>query len=104
MAKYVQIGNLVVTEKNGERSGSIALGSKSTNPDYAYSVELIVRDGKGKVVAQQKDGWINLEDPRTRPDKLLKMGLIDETVAQKMRTSAAKMSNKITHKLTVKRI
>lgn len=103
MAKYVQIGNLVVSEKDGERSGSIALGNKSTNPDYNYSVELIVRDGKGKVIAQQKDGWINLEDPRTRPDKLLKMGIIDAELAAKMRTNASKIPKKITHQLTVKR-
>lgn len=104
MAKYVQIGNLVVQEKDGERSGSIALGNKSANPDYNYSVELIVRDGKGKVIAQQKDGWINLEDPRTKPDKLLKMNLISEEVANKMKGQAQKIPKSITHQLTVKRV
>lgn len=104
MAKYVQIGNLVVTEKDGIKRGSLALGNKSKNPDYNYSVELIVRDGKGKIIAQQKDGWVNLEDPRTKPDTMLKLGLVSEEVAEKMRGQAEKIPKSITHQLTVKRV
>lgn len=105
MAKNVQIGSLLVTEdKNGNQRVSIGLGKKN-KPEYSkydVSVELVVKDGSGKVIARQKDGFINLIDPRTQPDELFKAGVISEETAEKMREQASRTPDKIKYQLQVK--
>ena len=67
MAQKVKVGNLMVkdVEYNGvkKKLRSIGLGSKSNkNPKYNQSVEIIVRDSAGKVLARQTDGWLEVVD------------------------------------------
>lgn len=46
----------------------IALGdSRNKNPDFNYSVEVIVKNAKGEVVASQTDGFLTILDPRKSP-------------------------------------
>lgn len=102
MAKKLTIGTVLVTDLKNPKRASIALGRKNTNAAYAkydVTVELVVKDNTGKVVATQTDGWLNLVDPRTLPDELLKAGKIDEAMATKMRANAAKLSDKIKYQL-----
>jgi hypothetical protein len=107
MAKNVQIGSLIVTQdESGKQRVSIGLGKKSTNPKYSkynVSVEVVVRDGSGKVIARQTDGFINLSDPRTKPDELLQAGIISEEKAVEMREAASKTPEKIRYHLEVSR-
>jgi hypothetical protein len=68
MSKTVKIGAIWVNERevNGQmvKSPSIKLGVKSSKPEYNLSVEVIVRDHTGKVIAKQTDGYINLYKPK----------------------------------------
>lgn len=103
--KKVQLGNLVVNERNGKPSVSIALGKKAKKPEHAkydFSVELIVRDNTGKVVAQQTDGYLNLQDPRTLADDILANGgKLTEEVEAKMRERALKVPSYIKYEVTM---
>lgn len=63
-AKKFKVGN-VQTKKDGVGT-TIRLGSYSKNLKYATSVQLIVRDGAGNIVADVKDGYLQVIDPRTR--------------------------------------
>src|SRR5689334_22759637 len=106
MSKTLEIGSLIVTDrKDGSKGVSLALGRKNKGEysKYDLSVEVIVRDASGKVVSQQKDGFINLVDPRTRPDELLKAGVISEEVAEKMRGQASRTPDKIKYVMQVSR-
>jgi hypothetical protein len=108
MAKNVEIGSLIVSEdNNGNKRVSIGLGKKNRDAKYSkydLSVEVVVRDHTGKVIAKQTDGFINLIDPRTRADDLLKAGIIDEDKAADMRMQATKIPDKIKYQLQVPRI
>lgn len=81
----------------------IALGDKSENPDYTTSVEITVRDGHGKVISKQTDGFVTVSNPRTRPDELLKAGKIDEATAEKMKSQIGNIPDSIKNELHVKR-
>lgn len=108
-AKRISIGRLLKQEKDWHNDGnkvstlSIALGSSNNkNPAYDMTVELTVRDGKGNVLAQQKNGFLELVDPRKQPDELLKAGVIQESVAEEMRERAAKLSPKVKYEVRLK--
>ena len=102
MAKNVKIGSVIKsTRKDGSDNYSIGLGSKGKNPQYNLSVELIVRDSTGKIVARQTDGFINLNDPRTEGQELYKLGIINEDKAHEMTENAKKLSDKIKFVLKV---
>jgi len=61
--RYVKLGT-VLKNKDGEGQ-YIALGNAKAKEDkYRFSVEVIVRDAAGKVLAQQTDGFISVFDPR----------------------------------------
>lgn len=97
MAKKFTFGNLIkTTGKDNQTRLSLALGSKNNrDPKYDFSVEITVKDSAGRVIAKQNDGFIDLVDPRTEGDRLLSLGIISEEVAEKMKTSAAKISEKV---------
>lgn len=111
MAKKITIGNLLLNEIDGRKMVSIGLGQKNKkNPKYDLTVEITVKDATGKVVASQKDGWINLVNPRTQPDELLAAGIIKEDAAIKMKEDWKKLetanpafAKKLQYKLTVDR-
>jgi len=106
MAKNVQIGSVMVSDdKNGNKRISIGLGRKNKPPyqNNDVTVEVLVKDSTGKVLARQTDGFLNLVDPRTQPDELLKLGLVSEETAGKMRASAAKLPEKIKYQVVLPR-
>ena len=101
-SKYVKIGSVIKSiRKDGSENFSIGLGSKGKNPQYNLSVELVVRDSNGKVVARQTDGFINLNNPRTEPDELLQRGIITEEKAHEMKQNLNKLPDKIKFVLKV---
>lgn len=103
-SKTAKIGSVFLTkDRSGADRFSIGLGVKGKNPDYDLSVELVVKDRSGKVVARQTDGFINLVDPRTQPDELLSRGLVTEEVAGRMKEQVSKIPEKIRFQLTVPR-
>lgn len=54
-----------IQTENDNKHRYVSLGnSRATNDKYNYSVEIIVRDSSGKVVASQKDGFLTIKDPR----------------------------------------
>ena len=64
--KYVKVGNVIKTKKG---NFTLALGNNRAKDDkWNYSVEFTVKDAKGNVVYQQTDGFLNLFDPRKRPN------------------------------------
>lgn len=101
MSKNVRIGSLVVNEYKGKRLLSIGLGNKSKNSKYDLHVEVVVKDSQGKVVSKQTDGFLGLEDPRTKPDELLAAGIISEDIAHKMKEDVSKLSDKVKYNLTM---
>lgn len=80
--KTVKIGSVwlnEVTSASGEakKVPSIKLGSKGNkDPQYDLSVEIIVRDSKGTVVARQTDGFVNMYAPREGAPSKLKHDLV----------------------------
>jgi hypothetical protein len=107
-SKYIKIGSIIATDNkndpNGPKRISIGLGQKGKNTQYDLSVEVLVKDKSGKVVARQTDGFINLVDPRTQPDELLKAGVINEDQAIEMKNNASKLSEKVRYILQVPRL
>lgn len=103
--KNVDVGNVItVTNPDGSVRHSLALGRKGNkDPKYDYSVELVVRDFEGNVVATQTDGFVNLVDPRAQPDNLLKAGLISEDIYADMKARVAKIPEKIAFTAQVRR-
>jgi hypothetical protein len=99
MAKYIDIGTLQV--KNGT---FLALGRKNKPgyEKYDLSVEIIVKDNTGKVVAHQKDGFINLVDPRKQADELLAKNIITEDAAAQMKVRAEKLPSSVKYNLQIK--
>lgn len=102
--KKIKVGSLIKSEKEFEVNGkkvkktflSIGLGNKSTNkPDYNQSVEIIIRDSRGKIVAQQTDGFLDVIDPRKEPEDLFSANIIDEEQFKKMKENVAKLSEKV---------
>lgn len=98
--KKIKVGSLIKSEKevNGVKKSwlSIGLGQKNDKrPEYDQTVEIIVRDNKGKVVAQQTDGWLDLVNPREEPKELLAAGVISEEMAEKMSENVKKLSDKV---------
>lgn len=98
----------VMTNKreDGSFSTFLVLGNKNKTPTEANkkfenSVEIIVRNHEGKVVYQQLDGFISLEDPRTRPQELLKAKAINEDMYNKMMERVARMSEKVVREVVV---
>lgn len=75
-SKYVKLG-AVLKSKDGEGS-YIALGdNKAKDEKYRFSVELIVRDAAGNVVAKQTDGFVSVFDPRKNRDNVPDYVLFD---------------------------
>lgn len=63
--KSFKIGS--VNKKKDGNGTSIKLGSPNKNPKYATTVEIIVRDSQGNVLARKKDGdYLTVRDPRER--------------------------------------
>jgi|ERR1035437_1609282 hypothetical protein len=67
----VKIGGVWLKNENKKKkatdpdSFSIKLGQdQNTDPKYNLSVELVVKNSAGEVVAHQTDGWVTLKDPR----------------------------------------
>lgn len=107
MAKKVKIGSLLLNEVefNGVKKKllSVGLGSKNkNNPQYDQTVEIIVRDNTGKIIAQQRDGFLEVVDPRKEPDELLAAGLISEEIAEKMKENVSKLPEKIKYQLRMR--
>lgn len=107
MTKNVEIGNLIVKQnKDGTVNTFIALGRKNKDVKYSkydISVEVTVRDNTGKVISSQKDGFINLSDPRTLHKELLSKGVINEEKAAEMQERSAKTPESIRYTLNVQR-
>jgi hypothetical protein len=60
----VKIGGVWSKNKDAN-SFSIKLGQdQNTDPKYNLTVELVVKNSAGEVVAHQTDGWLTLKDPR----------------------------------------
>jgi hypothetical protein len=57
----------VWSKKTDPNHFSIKLGQESDRPEYNYDVEVIVKDGNGKIVARQTNGFLTLKNPRTSP-------------------------------------
>lgn len=65
-SKYVKIGNVIKTKKGGF---ALALGNDRAKDDkWNFSVDISVKDAKGNVVYTQSNGFLNLFDPRKRPN------------------------------------
>lgn len=63
--KFHKVGNVQMKK---DRSGTtIALGNYNKNPAYQTTVEMIVRDAQGNVLAKQVGGFLQVSDPRKRP-------------------------------------
>lgn len=61
----VKIGGVWSKNKDAN-SFSIKLGQDGNkDPKYDLTVELVVKNSLGEVVAHQTDGWLTLKDPRT---------------------------------------
>lgn len=106
MAK-LRIGSLIAEEKTnkaGQTYKSIFLGlgnDRNKDPKFNTSVQVIIRDHQGKVVHDQTNGFINLVDPRTQPDDLLRAGIITEEVSEKMKAGLERLPEKIKYTLEV---
>lgn len=106
--KKIKMGSMLVTEVTDNRTNqpkkllSIGLGNKGNNPTYNTSVTVTVRDGNGKVIAEQTDGFLELTDPRKEPDELLAAGLVDESQHAKMTENVAKLSPKVRYVVKMK--
>lgn len=57
-----------VQKKKDGNGTTVSLGSKSNNPKYKTTVQLIVRDGTGNVVADVTDPYLVVSDPRLDKD------------------------------------
>lgn len=106
-AQKAKLG-VVISEKKTRRDGQeyvstyIGLGQRSSNPKYNTSVEIIVRDGTGNIIGRQTDGFIEVSNPRTKPDELLAAKLIDESQHAKMTDAAERIPAKIKQELFIK--
>lgn len=97
--KSVQIGSVIVSERNGQKQISIGLGRKGKKSQYDVTIELVAKDFTGKIIATQTDGFLNLVDPRTRPDELLQLGLISEEKYSEMKASLQNIPEKIKYQV-----
>lgn len=61
--KSAKIGK-IWESKDKPENFYISLGEKSDKPEYNYDVTITVKDGNGKVVAEQTNGFLSLFDPR----------------------------------------
>jgi hypothetical protein len=109
--KWIKVGSLIKTEKEFEVNGSkvkktflsIGLGNKNTKkPEYDQTVEIVVRNSKGEIVSTQKDGFLDVVDPRKEPDDLFAAGAIDEEMHGKMKENVAKLSDKVRYVLRLR--
>lgn len=94
-------------QENGSYSNFIVLGNKSKDSSkskYDVSVEIIVRDNTGTVIAHQQDGFISVEDPRTRPDELLNNKAIDEAQYNKMLEAVGRIPDTVRAELTINKV
>lgn len=74
MIKKYKVGNVQLKK---DRSGTtVALGNVSKNSKYATNIEIIVRDGEGNELARSTNGFLKVENPRTRP------GITEEQAAK----------------------
>jgi len=65
MIKKFKVG--VVQMKQDKSGVTVKLGSpESRNEKFRYSVELVVKDANGNVVAKAENGYLKVEDPRKR--------------------------------------
>lgn len=65
--KFTKVG--AILSKQGGKSGSfVVLGDENNkNEQYRTTVEIRVKDASGKVVAQTKNGFLTILNPRNRP-------------------------------------
>lgn len=80
----------VVTRKPESGGGNVV----KTN------VELVARLHNGQEITIPSGSYVNLDDPRTLPDKLLKEGRIGEEAAAKMRERAKELPDFVKAQLT----
>lgn len=65
-AKFHKIG--AVVKKNNGKGVVVVLGNpNSKKEEYRTTVELTLKDSKGNILAQSKDGFLTVFDPRKRP-------------------------------------
>jgi len=104
VSKRVTIGSvfLVKDETGGERY-CIGLGNGSKDERYKNTVEVIVRDVSGRVIARKTEGFIGLVDPRVEVEELLSKGKISEEQADLKREQLKKLSSKLRFQLTLPR-
>ncbi len=63
--KWTKVG--VVMKKKGKPGSYVLLGDeKNPKEEYRTTVEIRVKDHTGKVVAQTKNGFLQITDPRNR--------------------------------------
>lgn len=64
-AKWTKIGTVMT--KKGKSGKYVVLGDENNkNEQYRTTVEIRVKDASGKVVAQTKNGYLQITDPRNR--------------------------------------
>lgn len=64
--KFTKVGSIL--SKNGKPGSFVVLGDENNkNEQYRTTVEIRVKDSSGKVLAQTKNGFLTLLDPRNRP-------------------------------------
>jgi hypothetical protein len=107
LPKKIKVGVLMLNEVEykGEKKKllSLGLGNRNKNkPEYDYKLELVVKDGNGKVVATQSDGFLDLVDPRKEPDDLFKAGIINEEQYNKMKERLEKLPDMIKYEVRMK--
>ena len=69
---YVRLGS--VLRKKDKNGSFIVTGNTYGEEKYHYTVELTVKDSRGKVIAQATNPLISVQDPRKKP------GLSEEQV------------------------
>lgn len=81
----------------------LALGVKGSNKKYNTTVEIVVKDADGVVIATQRDFFVELVDPRLEPDDLLKAGIITEEQAEQKRGWVSKLNPNTRYKLMMEK-
>lgn len=76
-AKTVKLGSVVKKKPDAE--------GRSQGVVFKTNVDLIARNYDGSEVVIPRGSYVNIDNPRELPDKLLAMGKIDEERAEEMR-------------------
>lgn len=74
--RWIKVG-AVLRKGEGKKGTFVVLGSQNNkNEDFRTSVEVTVKDNKGKVISTLKNGFLTVTDPRHRP------GITEEQVSK----------------------